>query len=175
MTLRAVTGQGLVFWEDLEKGSTIQGPGMTITDAHLLGWCGLTGDLVSLHLDDEFAAASPFGARVAAGPLTMALGLGLVTQTGIFGNVRAWLGADQVRALAPVYLGDTIRADAVLAETRETKNPDLGVWTLEYTVRNQRDEIVMTFISRKLMHKRPATDGAGDSADGAPAQAAGNS
>ena len=155
MTLRPVTGQGTVFWEDLQKGDTVIGPGMTITDAHLLGWCGLTGDLVSLHLDDEFAAASPFGARVAAGPLTMALGLGLVTQTGIFGNVRAWLGVDEVRALAPVYIGDTIRPEVILADAKETKRPDQGVWTLDYTVRNQRDETVMTFTSRKLIFRRP--------------------
>jgi len=160
MTLRPVTGQGLTFWEDLEKGATITGPGMTITDAHLLGWCGLTGDLVSLHLDDEFAAASPFGARVAAGPLTMALGLGLITQTGIFGNVRAWLGVDAVRALAPVYVGDTIRPEVILADSKETKRPDQGLWTLDYTVRNQRDETVMTFTSRKLIFKRPRQDAA---------------
>jgi itaconyl-CoA hydratase len=156
MTLRTVTGQGLVFWDDLEEGAVIDGPGMTITDAHLLGWAGLTGDLVSLHLDDEFAAASPFGKRVAAGPLTMALGLGLVTQTGIFGNVRAWLGVDSVRALAPVYLGDTIRPQAVIVEKRETKKPDQGIWALDYTVRNQDDVEVMTFTSRKLIFKRPA-------------------
>ena len=156
MTLRPVTGQGLIYWEDLKEGTVVNGPGMTITDAHLLGWCGLTGDLVSLHLDDEFAAASPFGARVAAGPLTMALGLGLITQTGIFGNVRAWLGVDAVRALAPVYIGDTIRPEVTLVEARETKRDDQGVWTLDYTVKNQHDETVMTFTSRKLIFKRPS-------------------
>ena len=156
MTLRPVTGQGLIYWGDLKEGTVVNGPGMTITDAHLLGWCGLTGDLVSLHLDDEFAAASPFGARVAAGPLTMALGLGLITQTGIFGNVRAWLGVDAVRALAPVYIGDTIRPEVTLVEARDTKREDQGIWTLDYTVKNQRDETVMTFTSRKLIFKRPA-------------------
>jgi len=84
----------------------------------------------------------------------MALGMGLVTQTGIFGNVRAWLGVDAVRALAPVYIGDTIRPEAVLVGASDTKRPDQGVWTLEYTVRNQRNEVVMTFISRKLIFRR---------------------
>jgi len=154
MTLRPVTGQGLVFFEDLEEGAVITGPGMTISETHLIGWAGLTGDLVSLHLDEEYAAGSPFGRRVAAGPLTMALGMGLVTQTGIFGNVRAWLGVDAVRALAPVYIGDTIRPEAVLVGASDTKRPDQGVWTFEYTVRNQRNEVVMTFISRKLIFRR---------------------
>jgi itaconyl-CoA hydratase len=162
MTLKSVTGQGEVFWEDLTAGSVVNGPGMTISEAHLLGWAGLTGDLVSLHLDAEFAAASPFGKRVAAGPLTMALGLGLVTQTGIFGNVRAWLGADEVRALAPVFLGDTIRPQMVVREARETKHADQGIWTLDYTVTNQHDEVVMTFTSRKLVFRRKPAPESGD-------------
>ena len=158
MTLRPVTGQGLTFFEDLEEGAVITGPGMTISETHLIGWAGLTGDLVSLHLDEEYAAESPFGRRVAAGPLTMALGMGLLTQTGIFGNVRAWLGVDAVRALAPVYIGDTIRPEAVLVGASDTKRPDQGVWTLEYTVRNQRNEVVMTFISRKMIFRRTPRD-----------------
>jgi len=158
MTLRPVTGQGLIFFEDLEEGAVITGPGMTISETHLIGWAGLTGDLVSLHLDEEYAAESPFGSRVAAGPLTMALGMGLLTQTGIFGNVRAWLGVDAVRALAPVYIGDTIRPEAVLVGASDTKRPDQGVWTLEYTVRNQRNEVVMTFVSRKLIFRRTPRD-----------------
>ena len=68
--------------------------GMTITDAHLVQWAGLTGDLVSLHLDETYAAETPFGQRIAHGPLTLSLGLGLMTQTGYFSNVVAWLGLD---------------------------------------------------------------------------------
>jgi acyl dehydratase len=145
-----------VFWEDLVEGDTISGPGVTVTDSHLVSWAGLTGDFVSLHLDEQFAAASPFGRRVAAGPFTMSIALGLLTQTGVFGNIRAWLGVDAVRATAPVYIGDTIRPSAVIRETTASELSDLGSWTLDYTVTNQRDEIVMTFISRKLIHKRAA-------------------
>lgn len=168
MTLRAVTGQGDVYFEDLAKGTVVQGPGMTVSDTHLIHWAGLTGDLVSLHLDEEFAAASPFGGRVAAGPLTMSLGLGLVTQTGIFGNVRAWLGVDAVKALAPVYIGDTIRPEVLLADTVDVKALNQGIWVLEYTVRNQRDEAVMTFTSRKLIFRRNPREGSSDAASSAP-------
>jgi len=154
MTLDAMTGQDHYYFEDFVAGDVIRGPGMTISETHLIGWAGLTGDLLSLHLDEEFAAASPFGGRVAAGPMTFALGIGLVTQTGVFRNVRAWLGAEDVRALAPVYLGDTIRAEVVVAEARDVSAADQGIWVLNYTVRNQRGEDVMTFTSKKLMFRR---------------------
>ena len=148
-------------WEHLRPGAEIAGPGMTITEAHLVTWAGLTGDVVSLHLDEEYAAGTPFGRRVAHGPLTMSLGLGLLTQTGIFTQVRAWLGVDEVRAVAPVFIGDTIRPTAVL-RSGEAKDATKGTWVLDYTVRNQRRETVMTFTSAMLVSRlpggRPAAD-----------------
>jgi len=154
-----VTGQGDVYWEDLELNERVFGPGITITDGHLVQWAGLTGDWVSLHLDAEYAATLPFRERIAHGPLTMSLSLGLLTQTGIFGNVSAWLGVDQVRAIRPVLIGDTIRPQAELVLSRETKRPDLGIWTFQYQTSNQHDEVVMTFSGSFMVSRRHAALG----------------
>lgn len=169
-TTRRVTGQGDVYWEDLAVTERVTGPGVTITDSHLVQWAGLTGDWVSLHLDAQYAAALPFGERIAHGPLTMSLSLGLLTQTGIFGNVSAWLGVDQVRALKPVLIGDTVHPEAQLVLSRESKRPDVGIWTFDYRTLNQHDELVMTFSgSFMVTRRRPGThDGSGTPAsDGA--------
>lgn len=141
------------YWEDLVAGDTVRTAGMTITDAHLVQWAGLTGDLVSLHLDETYAAATPFGQRIAHGPLTMSLGLGLMTQTGYFSNVVAWLGLDEVRALAPVFIGDTIHVDATVAMARETKKPEQGIWKIDYSVLKQDGSTVMTFSSSFIMKR----------------------
>lgn len=152
---RTVTGQGEVFWEDLQQGQVIVGPGVTITDSHLVSWAGLTGDWVSLHLDEEYASSTEFKQRIAHGPLVMSLGLGLLTQTGIFGNVVAWLGVDAVKAVAPVLIGDTVHPEATLMQTRPTSKPERGLWTFEYAVLNQRRETVMTFSASLLIGSRP--------------------
>lgn len=141
-------------WEDLVVGDEVESPGMTITEAHLVSWAGLTGDWVSLHLDEEYAAKTPFGQRIGHGPLTLSLALGLLTQTGYFSNVSAWLGLEAVRAVKPVLIGDTIVARAVVSTARETKKPENGIWTLDYTVRNQHEETVMTFTSSFLVLRR---------------------
>jgi itaconyl-CoA hydratase len=151
---RAVTGQADRFWEDLCEGAELTGPGVTISEAHLISWAGLTGDWVSLHLDEEYAAQTQFGQRIAHGPLTLALSLGLMTQTGYFGNVIAWLGLDEVRAHAPVQIGDTIHPEAELVLARATSKPDRGVWTLAYRAMNQTGEAVMTFRSSLLIRRR---------------------
>jgi len=154
----AVTGQGNTYWEDLSVGDVVRGPGVTITDSHLVQWAGLTGDWVSLHLDEEYATAAGFAGRIAHGPLSMSLSLGLLTQTGIFGNVIAWLGVDRVRALAPVLIGDTIHPEAEVIVARPTSKPTRGIWTLEYRTVNQRDETAMTFTSSFMVRRRKAEE-----------------
>lgn len=142
------------FWEDLITGDRIRSNGITVTEAHLVTWAGLTGDIVSLHLDAEYAATTPFGERIGHGPLTLSVALGMVTQTGFFTNVAAWLGLDEVRAKRPVCIGDTVHVEATVAEARETSKPSNGVWRIDYDVRNQRDETVMTFTSSFLVRRR---------------------
>lgn len=134
-------------WESLSVGDVVESAGMTITDAHLVNWAGLTGDIVSLHLDETYASRTPFGQRIGHGPLTLSLALGLLTQTGYFSNVSAWLGLDEVRALKPVFIGDTIHARAELTASRPTSKPQNGIWTFQYSVVNQREEVVMKFQS----------------------------
>ena len=148
-------GQGDIYWEDLRAGDRLRGPGVTITDAHLVQWAGLTGDWVSLHLDEEYAVAAGFAGRIAQGPLTMSISLGLLTQTGIFGNVTAWLGVDQVRATAPVLIGETIHPEAEVVASRPASRPLNGIWTLAYSTVNQRGETTMTFTSSFLVRRRP--------------------
>ncbi|MGP3534043.1 MaoC/PaaZ C-terminal domain-containing protein [Microbacterium sp. RD1] len=143
------------FWEDIRTGDTIESSGLTVTDAHLVSWAGLTGDIVEFHLNAEYAAGTPFGERIAHGPFTASVALGLLTQTGYVRKVVAWLGFDTLRAKKPVLIGDTIRARATLAETRPTSKPGTGVWSFEYEVLNQRDETVMTFTSGFLVARDP--------------------
>ena len=141
-------------WEDLVVGDQIHSAGMTITDAHLVNWAGLTGDLVSLHLDETYAATTQFGQRIAHGPLTLSLALGLITQTGYFTNVVAWLGLDEVRAQSPVFIGDTVRVQAEAIVVRETKKPENGIWGFEYRVLNQNDVQVMSFKTNFIVKRK---------------------
>ena len=83
----------------------------------------------------------------------------LGTRTGIFGTcVLAWLGLDDVRLPRPVRFGDTIHADVVVRETRPTSKPGRGLLVLDYDVRNQRDETVMTFTSTFILKMLVASE-----------------
>jgi acyl dehydratase len=106
-------------------------------------------------MDAEYAAKTPFGQRLAHGPMIFALAVGLVGMTGIGGTaVIAWLGADKMRMLKPVMIGDTIRVEVEVREQRPTKKPEQGIQIWRYTVKNQRDEAVMAFDYTMMFNMR---------------------
>lgn len=141
-------------FEDYAAGQTFRTAGRTVTEADIGAFAGLTGDFYPLHMDEEYARATPFGGRIAHGLLTCSQAVGLAVLSGAYGDsVMAFLGIDGVRALKPVHPGDTITAVVTVAETRETSRPDRGVVILGYTVVNQRREEVMTFSLTMMMRR----------------------
>ncbi len=142
-------------WEDFPVGRTIVTPAVTITETHVVQFAWLTGDWYHLHMNAQSAAQGPFGERVAHGPLTFVMAVGLMYQSQAYGDcILAWLGADNVRATEPVKFGDTIRVVATVTAARPTKDGQRGVVTLHYVVRNQKGEGVMALDFTLLMKPR---------------------
>jgi len=118
----------------------------TITEAHVVGYAGLTGDMNPVHVDAEQAAQSVFGERIAHGLLVAGL-ISAVLGTQLPGPNCIYLGQD-LRFTAPVKLGDTVRVTVEVTEKRDDKR----IITLRTTVANQRGETVIngTAVMKKL-------------------------
>lgn len=87
----------------------------TLTEADVALFIGVTWDVNPLHTDDTYAAAMPFGRRIAPGLLTASL----LTHLG---GLWAFLANDmRFRFKGPVYIGDTVTAEAVVAEVDEAR------------------------------------------------------
>jgi acyl dehydratase len=144
------------YWEDFNIGEEVITPSITITEAHLVNWAGLTMDFYPLHMDEEYAKKTVFKGRIAHGPLTFALAIGLVYRTGIYGDsILAWLSVENMKIPAPVRIGDTIRVHAKVTEKLETKNPSRGIIKFFWEIKNQKDESVMTLDYVLMIHRRP--------------------
>lgn len=142
-------------WEDFKVGDKIVTPGVTITEAHVVNWGWLTGDWYPLHFDEEYAKKTEFKGRIAHGPLTFGMAVGLVGMSGIFeDSLVAWLGCDKMRVPAPVRIGDTIHVEPEVINKKETKNSGRGITTFKYVIKNQRQETVMEFEFNLLMYRR---------------------
>lgn len=143
------------YWDDFNVGDTFHSMGITITEAHLVNWAGLTMDFYPLHMNQEYAAQTPFKQRVVHGPLTFAMAVGLMGMTGeAKDSVIAWLGVDNMRIPEPVFIGDTIQLRAEVTELNETKKPNQGFCKMRYEVTNQNKKVVMVFDMNFLMHKK---------------------
>ena len=142
-------------WEDFNVGEKFITPSVTVTETHIVNFGCLTGDWYPLHFNEEYAKKTIFKGRIVHGPLTFSLAIGLMFQSGIFGDsIAASLGIDKMRALKPVKAGDTIRVEAEVIGKKETSKPERGVVLMVYNVKNQRDETVFTFEYTILMHRR---------------------
>ena len=141
--------------EDFVPGETIVSPGRTIEAADINLVAGLTGDFYPLHVDEVAAAETPFGGRIAHGPLTFCMAMGLVGLSNFLGGaILALLEIDKMRATAPVRPGDTIRVHVTVRDCEPTSNPRKGVLHLEYSVRNQDGAEVMNFLTAMLARRR---------------------
>ena len=110
----------------------------TISETDVYLFAGVSGDFNPLHVDAEYAKTTPFGARVAHGPLTFSLCAGLLgTELPGLGTVAV---SNQVEYLAPVYIGDTIAVRVEVAAL----DPDRNRATMAVTWTNQDGTKVAT-------------------------------
>ena len=109
----------------------------TIADEDVRAFAELTGDHNPVHLDEEYAASTRFGRRIAHGMLGASL-ISAVLANELPGRGTVYL-SQTLRFTAPVFLGDTVTARVVVKNVREDK----PVVTLETVCTNQRGERVV--------------------------------
>ena len=143
------------YGDDFKVGDIYTTAAITVTETHVVNWAGLTMDFYPLHMDREYAAKTTFGERLVHGPLIFALAVGLVGSAGFAGDSAiAWLGADRMKMLGPIKIGDTVHVIVEVIDKRGTSKPERGVQTWRYTVKNQQDESVMVFDYTMMFHMR---------------------
>jgi 3-hydroxybutyryl-CoA dehydratase len=86
----------------------------TITDADILLFTAVSGDMYGLHVDDEYAKTTRFGQRVAHGMLSASL---LSAVHALLLQRPGGLYVSQtVRFVRPVFIGDTLTARVEVVE-----------------------------------------------------------
>ena len=84
----------------------------TFTEADVESFISITGDTNPLHVDEEFAAKTPFRRRILQGMLTASL---FSTMVGIrLPGTGAIYRSQTLRFLQPVFIGDTVTAHFVV-------------------------------------------------------------
>jgi acyl dehydratase len=129
-------------------------PGRTITESDNLLFSMLTMNHHPLHIDAEYATRTQQGQRVVVGTLVFSLAVGL-SVPDVSGKAIANLEYEEVKHLAPVFIGDTIYAETTVLETRESASkPDRGIVRVETRAYNQDGVAVLSFRRQVLIPKR---------------------
>lgn len=93
--------------EDLREGMSASFS-KTITEADIVLFAGVSGDNNAVHTNEEFAATTAFGGRIAHGFLTASV-ISAAVANRLPGPGTVYLG-QQMRFKAPVRPGDTVHA-----------------------------------------------------------------
>ncbi|CAA0100395.1 (R)-specific enoyl-CoA hydratase [BD1-7 clade bacterium] len=96
----------------------------------------VSGDVNPVHLDDEFAATTPFGKRIAHGMYTGAL-VSAALAVELPGPGTIYLG-QELKFKAPVFINDEITVELEVETVREEK----AIVGLKCTCTNQEGTVV---------------------------------
>ena len=105
-------------FEDLELGMSAS-VSRTVSEADILMFAGVSGDTNPVHLDQEFAASTMFGGRIAHGTLSAGL-ISAVFGTRLPGPGSIYL-SQTLKFKAPVKIGDTVVARVTVKELKTEK------------------------------------------------------
>lgn len=109
----------------------------TVSESDVAGFAAISGDFNPVHMDEEAAAKSRFGGRIAHGMLSAGfISACLAMQLPGPGSIYL---SQTLSFKRPVRLGDTITTRVEVIEW----NPGKRRARLATTCRNQRDEVVI--------------------------------
>jgi len=144
-----------LYFEDLQVGLCWQTSGRTVSEAEILAFAAVY-DPQPLHLDRPWAESGPFGGLIASGLHTLALAWSQWLLLGVLADSsRGGIGIDELRWTAPVRPGDTLRSHVEVVDRSTAPRKGRGRVVFQHTVRNDRDEVVLTFRTLALVAARP--------------------
>mgnify|MGYP001299659362 CR=1 FL=1 len=152
------------FFDDYVVGDVYQHPfGRTISEADSTWFTQLTCNTNQNHFNAHLAASNPItGGRIIVNSgLTVALVLGL-SVIDMSQNAVANLGWTDIKLTHPVYIGDTIYAESICLDKRESSSrPGMGIITMTTRGLNQDGDVIVSWTRSVMIPKRETGIGQG--------------
>jgi acyl dehydratase len=147
-----------LWFEELDVGRVYSHPiTRTVTEADNVLFSCLTMNPQPLHIDRHFAAQTEWGQPLMNSLFTLGLMIGISVNDLTVGTIVANLGMTEVKFPAPLFQGDTIRVETVVATKRESRSrPDAGIVEFEHKAFKQDGTLVAQCRRQVFMRKKPA-------------------
>jgi acyl dehydratase len=150
-----------LYFEEMEIGLVIKHAyTRTVTEMDNVLFTSLTMNPAPLHLDAEYAKTLPYGRPLMNSLFTVGLIGGITVPELVFKTSLGNLGYTLIEFPAPVFAGDTIRAESTIVDKRESKSdPSRGIVWFEHRGFNQDDKLVCFMKRTGMAMRRPAEAG----------------
>jgi itaconyl-CoA hydratase len=152
------------FYEDFAVGDVYQHPiGRTISEADSTWFTQLTCNTNQNHFNADLARSNPIsGGRIIVNSgLTVALVLGL-SVLDMSQNAVANLGWTDIKLTHPLYIGDTVYAESLCRNLRESSSrPGMGIVTMLTRGLNQHGDELISWTRSVMIPRRDTGIGQG--------------
>lgn len=144
-----------MYFDDLPEGFRFETEARTLTREDIVSFAR-DHDPQTFHLDEEAARASPFGGLIASGYQTLLISFVLTLEADIWTEASMGSpGMDELRWLAPVRPGDSLRTRGTVRSTAASRSrPDRGRVVIFYEVLNQEDNVVMSYLTTHILRRK---------------------
>lgn len=147
-----------LYFDEFHEGQTFRHElTRTVTEADNTMFSLMSMNPQPLHIDAHFAEGTEWGQRLFNSMFTLAIMVGMTVQDTTLGTTIGNLGFSDVTFPAPVFHGDTLRAETKVVSVRASKSkPDRGIVEFEHSCFKQDGTLVAR--CRRLAMMRKAHD-----------------
>ena len=144
-----------LFYEDFTVGEEIKHSlSKTIFESDNNFFSLLTMNHHPVHTNSDYATKNQHGQILVVGTLVFSLAVG-ITVPDISGKAVANLDYENIKHLAPVFIGDTIYVRTKILDKRESRSKsDRGIIYVESVAYNQHGVVVLSFRRHVLVKKQ---------------------
>jgi itaconyl-CoA hydratase len=145
------------YYEDFTVGVVYQHPfGRTISDVDNTWFTLLTMNTNQMHFNAQYAERSTFGKVLVVSTLTLAIVTGQ-SVPDVSQHAIANLGWDDIKLTHPVFVGDTLWAESLVLDKREsTSRPYAGIVSVKTRGLNQDGAEVLSYRRTIMVYRRDA-------------------
>lgn len=141
-------------FEDFPVGTRLVSSSWTVTAEEIIDFARKF-DPQSFHLDAKSAEKTLLGGLTASGWHTGALSMRLFVDAMNVPGGMIGLGVDELKWPNAVRPGDELRVETEILQARYSKSrPGYGIIRIRNVTKNQRDEVVQSFMANAMLPAR---------------------
>lgn len=142
-----------MYLDDLIINNEIDIPDAIIDKQKMLDFARLY-DPIPLHLDEEYAKTTKFGALIAPGVMSFMTVWAKYLEIDLFGDELIAGKSTKIEWFKPVFAGDILKGKGKITNITR-RNPYNGIAELTIEIHNQHGDLVITSVTEAVVKYRP--------------------